>query len=136
MQSRVVGTGAQGSWRLRGQRDRPCSPGGAGMVNAGEGTDLVMTDDAAAGNGASQEERIAQGTAVHEQIARGASLRRQNRQAAPEGGRIGTPEQARVGTPGRRAEAPGEGRVPGWLQTGAAWSWRVLVSAGVSYLIA
>ena len=90
------------------------------MVNAGEGTDLVMTDDAAAGNGASQEERIAQGTAVHEQIARGASLRRQNRQAAPEGGRIGTPEQARVGTPGRRAEAPGEGRVPGWLQTGAS----------------
>jgi predicted PurR-regulated permease PerM len=95
-----------------------------------------MTDDAAGGNGASQEERIVQGTAVQEQIARGASLRGQNQQTAPDGNRISTPEQARVGMPERRAEAPQDGRVPGWLQTGAAWSWRLLLLAAVIYLIA
>jgi predicted PurR-regulated permease PerM len=95
-----------------------------------------MTDDAAGGNGASQEERMAQGTAVQEQIARGESLRRQNQQTAPGGSRISTPEQARVAMPERRAEAPEDGRVPGWLQTGAAWSWRLLLLAAVIYLIA
>jgi predicted PurR-regulated permease PerM len=94
-----------------------------------------MTDDVAGGNGASQEERIAQGTAVQEQIARGESLRKQSQQAPPEGGRISTPEQARVSMPERRAEVPGDGRVPGWLQTGAAWSWRLLLLAAVIYLI-
>jgi predicted PurR-regulated permease PerM len=94
-----------------------------------------MTDDAAGGNGASREERIAQGTAVQQQIARGERLRRQDRQTAQEGDRISTPEQARVGMPERRAEAPGAGRVPGWLQTGAAWSWRLLLVAAVIYLI-
>lgn len=35
-----------------------------------------------------------------------------------------------------RRDAPESGRVPGWLQTGAAWSWRLLLIAGVIYLIA
>jgi len=33
-------------------------------------------------------------------------------------------------------DAPEPGRVPGWLQTGAAWSWRLLLIAAAIYLIA
>src|SRR6266849_1166932 len=46
----------------------------------------------------------------------------------------GRPEQARVSVPDRRDEEPN--RVPGWLQTGAAWSWRLLLLAAALYLIA
>jgi predicted PurR-regulated permease PerM len=38
--------------------------------------------------------------------------------------------------PDRRAGGPAEGRVPGWLQTGAAWSWRLLLLAAAVYLVA
>jgi predicted PurR-regulated permease PerM len=95
-----------------------------------------MTDDAAAGNGASEKERIARGTAVKEQIDRGASHRKQNHLTARERGTISTPEQARVSMPERRSEAPEDSsRVPGWLQTGAAWSWRLLLLAAAVYLV-
>ncbi len=46
----------------------------------------------------------------------------------------GRPEQARVSVPDGRDEEPN--RVPGWLQTGAAWSWRLLLLAAALYLIA
>jgi len=39
-----------------------------------------------------------------------------------------------VSVPDRRDEEPN--RVPGWLQTGAAWSWRLLLLAAALYLIA
>jgi len=46
----------------------------------------------------------------------------------------GRPEQARVSAPDRGDEE--SARVPGWLQTGAAWSWRLLLLAAALYLIA
>jgi predicted PurR-regulated permease PerM len=45
------------------------------------------------------------------------------------------PEQARAGDPDRENTAE-HNRVPGWLQTGAAWSWRLLLLAAALYLIA
>jgi len=45
----------------------------------------------------------------------------------------GRPEQARVSVPDRGDEE--STRVPGWLQTGAAWSWRLLLLAAALYLI-
>ena len=58
----------------------------------------------------------------------------QNRLNAPE------PSRAARRKPGDRAgppaSAPEHNRVPGWLQTGAAWSWRLLLLAAAIYLIA
>src|ERR1700730_15197438 len=48
---------------------------------------------------------------------------------------VGRPEQARVSMPDRRESAAEHNRVPGWLQTGAAWSWRLLILALAVYLI-
>jgi predicted PurR-regulated permease PerM len=77
--------------------------------------------------GTTQEERIARGAGAREQGARGAAVH----------------ELDRVSEPGQRADAPdrrvtvsGQNRVPSWLQTGAAWSWRLLLLAIVIYLIA
>jgi len=50
--------------------------------------------------------------------------------------RAGRPEQARVSMPDRRETAAEQNRVPGWLQTGAAWSWRLLLLAAALYLMA
>jgi len=46
------------------------------------------------------------------------------------------PEQARAGIPERRENTAEYNRVPGWLQTGAAWSWRLLLLAAAIYLVA
>src|SRR6266566_1314754 len=43
---------------------------------------------------------------------------------------------AAVSVPDRRENAAEPNRVPGWLQTGAAWSWRLLLLAAAIYLIA
>jgi predicted PurR-regulated permease PerM len=48
----------------------------------------------------------------------------------------GQPEQARPDVPDRRENTAEHNRVPGWLQTGAAWSWRLLLLAAALYLIA
>jgi predicted PurR-regulated permease PerM len=48
----------------------------------------------------------------------------------------GRPEHARVSMPDRREITSEYSRVPGWLQTGAAWSWRLLLLAAALYLIA
>src|SRR6266436_5562834 len=48
----------------------------------------------------------------------------------------GQPEQARAAIPDRRENIAEHNRVPGWLQTGAAWSWRLLLLAAAIYLIA
>jgi predicted PurR-regulated permease PerM len=45
-------------------------------------------------------------------------------------------EQARADVPDRRESTAEHNRVPGWLQTGAAWSWRLLLLAAALYLIA
>jgi predicted PurR-regulated permease PerM len=47
----------------------------------------------------------------------------------------GRPEQALVSMPGRRESTAEYNRVPGWLQTAAAWSWRLLLLALAIYLI-
>jgi predicted PurR-regulated permease PerM len=127
----------------------------AGIVRADGGSHAIMTDDKAAaggagagtgaydsrvagdrgGNGAAQEDRIARGTGVEDQIERGADAREQNRLNAPEPGRAGSP-QAGVTVPDRQAGAPERSRVPSWLQTGAAWSWRLMLLALAIYLIA
>src|ERR1700761_2646674 len=67
-----------------------------------------------------EEDRIADGSGVREQIARGAMVREQNRVTAPE----------------YRESTPEHNRVPDWLQTGAAWSWRLLLLAAALALIA
>jgi len=104
-----------------------------------------MTDDAgrpgpAGDSAAAEEDRIARGTGAREQIARGEGVREQNRVGAPgpagPPGRPGTPEQALVNMPERRANVAEHNRVPSWLQTGAAWSWRLLLLAVAIYLIA
>jgi predicted PurR-regulated permease PerM len=79
-------------------------------------------------NGAAQEERIARGTGVQEQIARGEAVHELNRVTAP--------DRARAEAPDRRAIVPEQSRVPSWLATGAAWSWRLLLLALAIYLIA
>jgi predicted PurR-regulated permease PerM len=48
----------------------------------------------------------------------------------------GQQEQARADVPDRRENTAEHNRVPGWLQTGAAWSWRLLLLAAAVYLIA
>ena len=73
-------------------------------------------------------ERIARGPGTQERIDHGAAVHELNRQSEP--GR----EQADV--PDRGVTAPEQSRVPGWLQTAAAWSWRLLLLAIVIYLIA
>jgi predicted PurR-regulated permease PerM len=93
---------------------------GVGIVRAGSGSEAGMTDDADKAGDAAAEERIARGTGVQEQIARGEGVREQNR----------------VGVPERRGSLPEHSRVPGWLQTGAAWSWRLLLLAVAIYLVA
>jgi len=79
-------------------------------------------------NGATQEERIARGTGVREQIARGA--------AAHELNRASEPGHERADAPDGRVTVPEQSRVPSWLATGAAWSWRLLLLAIAIYLIA
>ena len=82
-----------------------------------------MRDD-----GTAEQERIARGTGVPGQIARGAAVR--------ELSRVSEPGRQRVDDPDHQVTAPEQNRVPGWLQTGAAWSWRLLLLAAAIYLIA
>jgi predicted PurR-regulated permease PerM len=106
------------SWRGLGRR--------VGILSGGRGT---------------EEDRIADGTGVREQIARGAGVRQQNRVTAPDRGPAGLPGADSASTAGgdwpeRRESTPEYNRVPDWLQTGAAWSWRLLLLAAALYLIA
>jgi predicted PurR-regulated permease PerM len=89
-----------------------------------------MRDDGAAREEAreeAQQERIARGTGVEEQIARGAAVHELNRKGEPARQRSEAPD---------RQSVPELNRVPSWLATGAAWSWRLLLLALAIYLIA
>ncbi len=100
------------------------------------GSGVVMTGEAArAPDGPAEEDRIARGAGVQQQIARGAEVQEQNRLGVPEQRHPNAPGQARVTGPERRAGAAEHNRVPSWLQTGAAWSWRLLLLAVTIYLI-
>jgi len=85
---------------------------------------------------AAREDRIARGTGVREQIARGLRVRKHNRLNVLEQAVVRTPEQARVTMPARPGNVAESSRVPSWLQTGAAWSWRLLLLGAAIYLIA
>jgi predicted PurR-regulated permease PerM len=81
-----------------------------------------------ADNGDREEERIASGAGVKEQIARGAAVHRLNNESEP----VRTAGHA----PDRRMAVPEQSRVPSWLATASAWAWRLLLLAVVIYLIA
>ena len=81
-----------------------------------------MADDGVA------KERIARGTGVQEQIVRGAAVQDLDR--------VSEPGRERADAPDRRVTVPEQNRVPSWLQTAAAWSWRLLLLAVAIYLIA
>src|SRR5579863_8801071 len=74
-----------------------------------------------------EEERIARGTGVKEQIARGAAVRELNHSE---------PRAERAPDPPPRPVPAELSRVPSWLATAAAWSWRVLLLAVGLYLVA
>src|ERR1035437_2973469 len=146
-----LSAGPSGLTDAEDDHDQANRVGGGGIVRAESGSGGAMTDDAEEGErqgrgtgGAGEEERIARGTGVQEQSARGEGVREQNRGSAPGSGgvdtagagRVGTPEQALVSMPERRVSLPEHSLVPGWLQTGAAWSWRLLLLAVALYLIA
>ncbi|MGH3195753.1 MAG: AI-2E family transporter [Streptosporangiaceae bacterium] len=89
----------------------------------------------------SEQDRIARGAGVQEQVALAAKGREPNHPNhpnhpdVPEQGRVGSPEQARAMMPGHRVNTAEGNRVPSWLLTGAAWSWRLLLLAATIYLI-
>jgi predicted PurR-regulated permease PerM len=101
--------------------DRVTGAGGSGRGRDDGGGDAGMMADAGAGR---------PGT-----FGAGRSGSRQDRAAAAEQRPVGRPEQARVTMPDRRENAAEYNRVPGWLQTGAAWSWRLLILVLAVYLI-
>ncbi len=80
---------------------------------------------------------VAAGVGVGRPDALGAGQPRQEhgRAATAERRPAGRPEQARVSMPYRREPTADHNRVPDWLQTGAAWSWRLLILALAIYLI-
>lgn len=78
-----------------------------------------MSEDVAAASGASQ---------LNEPAGRNGSV-------VMAGDRTGTVVVAAERT-ARQRNAPDQSRVPNWLQTAAAWSWRLLLIAIVIYLIA
>jgi predicted PurR-regulated permease PerM len=109
--------------------------GGAGRVGVANGAQDRPAAGEATGNQGAKEDRIARGAGVQEQIDRGADAREQDRLNAPGPGVAGTPEQTRA-LPERGDGSPERSRVPGWLQTGAGWSWRLLILAAAIYLVA
>ena len=83
----------------------------------------------------SEQDRITRGTGVREQINRGAEVQEQNHVDAPEQSRTNSPEQAQASVPDHRVNTAQDSRVPSWLLTGAAWSWRLLIIAAAIYLV-
>src|SRR5579859_5682175 len=61
------------------------------------------------------------------EVTRGAAVHELNQVTEPAAGPADTRDP--------RAAVPEQSRVPGWLQTGAAWSWRLLLLVTVIYLI-
>jgi predicted PurR-regulated permease PerM len=100
--------------------------GEAGMVRDDGGSDAAMMPE---------QDRIARGTGVQEQVDHGAEVREQNHLNMPEQTRASSPEPARVTMPEHQVNMAEYNRVPSWLLTGAAWSWRLLLLAAIIYLV-
>jgi predicted PurR-regulated permease PerM len=118
---RRVGREARGWFTAARRTDT--SPAGTGIIHAESGSRPGMRDD-----GAAEEERIARGAGAQEPVARGAAVR--------ELSRVSEPDRQQADGPGPHVTVPEQNRVPSWLQTGAAWSWRLLLIAIAIYLIA
>jgi len=88
--------------------------------------------------GAGVKEQVARGAGVKEQVARGAGVKEQVARGAavrePNG--VSEPDHEQAGRSDRPTSVPEQSRVPSWLATGAAWSWRLLLIAIAIYLIA
>ena len=82
-----------------------------------------MRDD-----GAAEKRRTARGAGGAEQTAGDTVVR--------EFSSVGEPGRQRAGGPDQQVTVPEQNRVPSWLQTAAAWSWRLLLIAIAIYLIA
>jgi len=122
------------SWRGRGRqasRDALVRLAAAWKAadSAGPGTDGRDGSDGAL-NGADGP-----GTARPEQVSteQAGTEQASTEQASTE---QASTEQAVQNIPERAENAAEPNRVPGWLQTGAAWSWRLLLLAAAVYLIA
>src|SRR5579875_3638149 len=130
MQSRVVGL--MQSWRGwlntagLGRRSGQETPAGAaGVIRADSGSGVVMDDEAAPAAAA----RTSRG-AGDPDGRRGAGDRTATATRDP------AADGAAAGPGARGGWGPERSRVPSWLQTGAAWSWRLLIIAIVVYLAA
>ena len=118
---RRVGREARGWFTAAWRTDT--RPAGPGVIHAESGSRPFMRDD-----GPAEQERIARGTGVPEQIARGPAVRELSRPSEP--------DRQRADEPDHQVTVPEQNRVPSWLQTAAAWSWRLLLIAIAIYLIA
>jgi len=96
--------------------------GANGAKGAGRGSDHGGGDPAA-------------GAALTSASGAGRPGPERDRAASAEPRPAGRPEQARVSMPDRRESTAEHNRVPAWLQTGAAWSWRLLLLALTVYLV-
>jgi predicted PurR-regulated permease PerM len=101
--------------------DEKATPTADGLTEDADG----HSEDA---DGLREEDRIARGTGIEEQIERGERVRAQDR--------LQVRGQRRSVDRDRRPVVPEQSRVPSWLATGAAWSWRLLLLAAAIYLIA
>ncbi len=101
----------------------------AGKVSTGQDSGAVPADAAAAAAGAAAAGAAAAGAAQADAV-------EPARVSAPAQSPVSAPRPARQTEPGSRASMAEYNRVPSWLQTGAAWSWRLLLLALAVYLIA
>jgi predicted PurR-regulated permease PerM len=109
--------------------------GGSDELNGAGGTGMVRDDGGSYAAMMSEQDRIARDTGVQEQVDRGAEGREQNDLNVQEQSPVSSPEQARVTMPDHRVNMAEQNRVPSWLLTGAAWSWRLLVLGATIYLV-
>jgi predicted PurR-regulated permease PerM len=125
------------SWRRLVQRIPKARDGvgDGGVRRADAGSQTVMTDDAAAGR-VGQGSELAGPSKPAETASpgepNGAVVASGNGSVVVAGDRTGTVVVAAERTAGQNA--PEQSRVPSWLQTAAAWSWRLLLIAIVIYL--
>jgi len=139
------------SWRGRGRRvgrdalgrltaGRRAGPGPSGLAPGGSagpgwGSDTVNGAEGAGRVRDHSRGDVAASAGPTGAFGAGRPGPEHDRAAEAEQRPAGRPEQARVSMPDRRESTAEHNRVPGWLQTGAAWSWRLLILALVIYLI-
>jgi len=127
------------------------SNGDTGVGGASVGSGTVMSEDATAAPGGGQLNEPAERNTPGEPPdpsdvrgpgdlngpgeASGAVVASGNGSVVTAGDRTGTVVVAAERTAGRR-NVPEQSRVPSWLQTGAAWCWRLLLIAIAIYLTA